>query len=308
MMRCAILDDYQQVALQLADWSAVDAVSFSQPLESLEVLADFEVVVAMRERTPFDAAALARLPHLKLLITTGMRNASIDVAAARARGIEVCGTASYSEPPVELTWALLLGLARQLVPESQSVRHGGWQTTVGSDLHGRQLGLLGLGKIGSRVAQIGQAFGMKVAAWSQNLTAEAASAQGVEWQEKSQLLSSSHFLSLHLVLSPRTRAILGREELRLLRPDAYLINTSRSGLIDPAALQEALEQRWFAGFGVDVYDQEPLPADHYLRQLPHVLATPHLGYVTRRNYTRYYQEAVENIQAFLQGSPIRRLT
>ena len=309
-LRCAILDDYQQIALCLADWSSlhdrVELTSFPTA-QSPQQLVDFDILVAMRERTAFDAKTLEQLPKLKLLITTGMRNASIDVAAARARGIEVCGTASASEPPVELTWALLLALARNLVPERLSLQQGGWQTTLGADLHGQQLGLLGLGKIGLKVAQVGLAFGMRVAAWSQNLTPEAALSQGVEWQDKAQLLSSSDFLSLHLVLGPRTKGILGLAELRRLKPTAYLINTSRAGLIDSEALEQALSQQWFAGLGVDVFDQEPLPPNHYLRTLPNVLSSPHLGYVTRRNYTRYYGDAVEDIQAFLARSPIRLL-
>ncbi|MBN9417428.1 hydroxyacid dehydrogenase [bacterium SCN 62-11] len=310
-LRCAILDDYQRVALSLADWSSlqerVEVRSQDQHLEDLDSLRDCQILVAMRERTRFDAATLQRLPNLKLLVTTGMRNAAIDLPAARALGITVCGTASASEPPVELTWALLLALARGIVPENTALQAGGaWQSTLGADLHGAQLGLLGLGKIGSRVAQIGLAFGMKVAAWSQNLKPETAEALGVEpKQSKEQLLQTSDFVSLHLVLSERTRGLLGRQELALLKPTAYLINTSRAGLVDQTALREALQAGQLAGAGVDVFEQEPLPLNDPMRSLPNLLATPHLGYVTRRNYLRYYQDAVENIQAYLNGTPIR---
>lgn len=314
-MRCAILDDYQGVALGLADWASlseqVEFHSLPQHLEDpdqlVEAVADCQILVAMRERTRFDAAVLSRLPHLKLLITSGMRNAAIDLQAAKNQGIVVCGTGSASEPPVELTWALLLALARGIVSENNALTgNGPWQSTLGADLHGAQLGLLGLGKIGSRVAQIGLAFGMKVAAWSQNLRRESAESLGVEWLEsKEQLLQCSDFVSLHLVLSQRTQGLLGRRELALLKPGAYLINTSRAGLVDQEALQEALQAGQFAGAAVDVFDQEPLPAEHPMRSLPNLLATPHLGYVTRRNYMRYFEEAVEDIRAFLHGAPIR---
>ena len=316
-LRCAILDDYQQVALSVADWTGLrDQVELRPlhqhlkgPEQLLEAIGDCEILVAMRERTSFDAALLAQLPNLKLLITTGMRNAAIDIPAAQARGVVVCGTASASEPPVELTWALLLALARGIAPENAALRAGGpWQSTLGSDLYGAQLGLLGLGKIGSKVAQIGLAFGMRVAAWSQNLPREKAESLGVAWMEsKAQLLQTSDFVSIHLVLSERTRGLLGRDELALLKPGAYLINTSRAGLVDSAALQDALESGRLAGAALDVFDQEPLPPHHPYRNLPNLLATPHLGYVTRRNYARYYADAVENIQAFLAGNPIRVL-
>ncbi|MFC9241348.1 D-2-hydroxyacid dehydrogenase family protein [Streptomyces decoyicus] len=315
--RCAVLDDYQDVALSLADWSAlagaVDVRTLRQPFRSEdEVVAAIgacEIVVAMRERTPFPASLLARLPRLRLLITSGMRNAAIDLEAAARHGVTVCGTASNTEPPVELTWALILGLARNVVTESAAMRVGGpWQSTVGADLHGRTLGLLGLGKIGTRVARIGQAFGMNVTAWSQNLTAEHAAEEGVHAAAtKDELLETSDFVSVHLVLSDRTRGLLGADELRRMRPTAYLVNTSRAAIVDQPALLRALRENWIAGAGLDVFDHEPLPADHPLRTLPNVLALPHLGYVTRRNYEGYFQQAVEDITAFLAGSPIRQL-
>ncbi|MGW9046443.1 D-2-hydroxyacid dehydrogenase family protein [Streptomyces lydicus] len=315
--RCAVLDDYQGVALSVADWSpladAVDVRTLRQPFRSEdEVVAaidDCEIVVAMRERTPFPASLLARLPRLRLLITSGMRNAAIDLDAAARHGVTVCGTASNAEPPVELTWALILGLARNVVTENTALRAGGpWQSTLGADLHGRTLGLLGLGKIGTRVAHIGLAFGMDVVAWSPNLTPERAAEAGVRAAAgKEELLESSDFVSVHLVLGERTRGLLGAGELRRMRPTSYLINTSRAAIVDQPALLQALRENWIAGAGLDVFEQEPLPADHPLRTLPNVLALPHLGYVTRRNYEGYFQQAVEDITAFLAGTPIRQL-
>ncbi|MEU8997519.1 D-2-hydroxyacid dehydrogenase family protein [Streptomyces caniferus] len=315
--RCAVLDDYQGVALSMADWSvltdAVDVRTLRQPFRSedevVAAIGDCEIVVAMRERTPFPASLLARLPRLRLLITSGMRNAAIDLEAAARHGVTVCGTASNTEPTVELTWALILGLARNVVTENAALRDGGpWQSTLGADLHGRTLGLLGLGKIGSRVARIGQAFGMNVTAWSQNLTAERAAEVGAQAAAtKDELLETSDFVSVHLVLGDRTRGLLGADELRRMRPTGYLVNTSRAAIVDQSALLRALRENWIAGAGLDVFDQEPLPADHPLRTLPNVLALPHLGYVTRRNYEGYFQQAVEDITAFLAGAPIRQL-
>ncbi|MFH9869094.1 D-2-hydroxyacid dehydrogenase family protein [Streptomyces lydicus] len=315
--RCAVLDDYQGVALSTADWSpladAVDVRTLRQPFRSedevVAAIGDCEIVVAMRERTPFPASLLARLPRLRLLITSGMRNAAIDLEAAARHGVTVCGTASNTEPPVELTWALILGLARNVVTENTALRTGGpWQSTLGADLHGRTLGLLGLGKIGTRVARIGLAFGMDVVAWSRNLTPERAAEAGVRTAAtKEELLESSDFVSVHLVLGERTRGLLGAAELRRMRPTSYLINTSRAAIVDQSALLQALRENWIAGAGLDVFEQEPLPADHPLRTLPNVLALPHLGYVTRRNYEGYFQQAVEDITAFLAGAPIRQL-
>ncbi|PIM73518.1 hydroxyacid dehydrogenase [Streptomyces sp. JV178] len=316
-LRCAVLDDFQTVATEIADWSPVaedvDVVSFAEHFPDVDslakALADFDIVVTLRERVPFPASLLARLPRLKLLIASGMRNSVIDYAAAEAHGVTVCGTASSSTPPVELTWALLLGLARGLVTEHNSLRSGGpWQSTVGVDLHGARLGLLGLGKIGSRVARIGLAFGMRVTAWSQNLTKEHADEVGVELSaSKEELLADSDFVSVHLALSDRTRGLLGAPELALLKPTAYLINTSRAAIVDQDALLAALHEGRIAGAGVDVFDIEPLPADHPMRTAPRLLATPHLGYVSRANYATYYGQAVEDIQAYLAGSPVRLL-
>ncbi|MFG3117313.1 D-2-hydroxyacid dehydrogenase family protein [Streptomyces sp. NPDC048197] len=316
-LRCAVLDDYQDVALSVADWSplagTVEVRTLREPFRSedevVAAVGDCEMVVAMRERTPFPASLLGRLPRLRLLITSGMRNAAIDLAAAARLGITVCGTASNTEPPVELTWALILGLARNVVTENTAMRAGGpWQSTLGADLHGRTLGLLGLGKIGSRVARIGLAFGMDVVAWSRNLTAERAAEVGVRAAaDKEELLEAADFVSVHLVLGDRTRGLLGADELRRMRPTSYLVNTSRAAIVDQEALVRALRGNWIAGAGLDVFDQEPLPAGHPLRTLPNVLALPHLGYVTRRNYEGYFQQAVEDITAFLAGTPVRQL-
>ncbi|MFJ3862207.1 D-2-hydroxyacid dehydrogenase family protein [Streptomyces nigra] len=316
-LRCALLDDFQDVATGIVDWSPladdVELVPFTTHFPDEDTLAaalaDFDIVVTLRERVPFAASLLARLPRLKLLVASGMRNSVIDYAAAEAHGVTVCGTASSSTPPVELTWALLLGLARGIVEESQALRTGGpWQSTVGADLHGRRLGLLGLGRIGSRVAQVGLAFGMRVTAWSQNLTKEYADEVGVHLAAgKEELLADSDFVSVHLALSDRTRGLLGAPELALLKPTAYLINTSRAAIVDRDALLAALHEGRIAGAGVDVFDVEPLPAGHPMRTAPRLLATPHLGYVSQANYRTYYGQAVENIQAYLAGSPVRRL-
>ncbi|GAA2410072.1 D-2-hydroxyacid dehydrogenase family protein [Actinomadura vinacea] len=316
-LRCAVLDDLQGVATSVADWSPVldrvEVVGFAEHLAAEEelagALAEFDIVVTLRERVPFPASLLARLPRLKLLVASGMRNSVIDYAAAERQGVTVCGTASSSTPAVEMTWALILGLARGLVAENTALRTGGpWQHTLGADLHGRRLGLLGLGKIGGRVAQVGLAFGMEVLAWSRNLTQERADEVGVTRAASlEQLLSTSDVVSVHLVLSDRTRGLLGDAELALLKPTAYLVNTSRAAIVDDGALIDVLRRGTIAGAGLDVFETEPLPADHPFRTLPRLLATPHLGYVTESNYRRYYGDAVEDIQAFLAGTPIRRL-
>ncbi|MBC9712018.1 D-2-hydroxyacid dehydrogenase family protein [Streptomyces sp. TRM66268-LWL] len=316
-LRCAVLDDYQGVAESLADWSRLaDEVDvrfvrrhLDGPDEVAAEIGDCEIVVAMRERTPFPAELFERLPALRLLITSGMRNASIDVAAAARHGVTVCGTPSNSEPPAELTWALLLGLARSVTVEAEALRAGGaWQSTLGADLYGRTLGLIGLGKIGAKVARVGQAFGMEVAAWSQNLTAARADEVGVRAAGSlDELLASSDFVSVHVQLSERTRGLVGAAELKRMRPTAYLVNTSRAAIVDQEALLQALREGWIAGAGSDVFDTEPLPADHPLRTAPNFLGLPHLGYVTRRNYEGYFTGAVEDIEGFLRGEAIRVL-
>ncbi|MFD8797897.1 D-2-hydroxyacid dehydrogenase family protein [Streptomyces atroolivaceus] len=316
-LRCAVLDDYQSVAATAADWSPVagdiEVVSFAEHCateDELAVrLAEFDMVVTLRERVPFPATLIERLPRLRLIVASGMRNTSIDYAAAERHGVTVCGTASTATPPVELTWALLLGLARGLVDEANALRNGGpWQSTVGADLHGRTLGILGLGKIGSRVAAVGRAFGMDVVAWSENLTPERAEQAGARLAaSKEELLGAGDFVSVHLVLSERTRGLLGAKELGLMRPGSYLVNTSRAAIVDQDALLDALRRGAIAGAGVDVFDVEPLPADHPMRSAPRLLATPHLGYVSQANYAAYYGDAVEDIRTYLDGRPVRRL-
>jgi phosphoglycerate dehydrogenase-like enzyme len=317
-LRCAILDDYQHIALDAADWLAlagdVEVRAIHHHLRTEQEVGaevgDCHIVVAMRERTPFPAPLFERLRHLQLLVTTGMRNRAIDIEAAAARGIIVCGTGSRAEPAAELTWALILGVTRHLVEEATALRsHGRWQSTVGGDLAGQTLGLLGLGRIGERVARIGTAFDMNVVAWSEHLTRDRTDSLGVTLaRSKDDLLAESDYVSIHLVHSDRTHRLIGADDLRRMKRSAYLINTSRGAIVDEAALAEALQERWIAGAGVDVFEEEPLPNDHPFRSLPNLLATPHLGYVTRGNYRTFYSEAIEDIQAFLRGAPIRVLS
>ncbi|MFE3440853.1 D-2-hydroxyacid dehydrogenase family protein [Streptomyces sindenensis] len=317
-LRCAVIEDFQSVATSVVDWSPVtddvEIVTFTEHLatvdEAAAALEGFDIVVTLRERVPFPAELFARLPRLRLLVASGMRNSVIDFDAARRHGVEVCGTASSSTPPVELTWALLLGLARGIVPEATALRTGGpWQSTLGADLHGRTLGLLGLGKIGARVAQVGLAFGMDVVAWSKNLTKERTDEAGVTLAaSKEELLAESDFVSVHLALGERTRGLIGAAELALMRPTAYLINTSRAAIVDTDALLAALRDGEIAGAATDVFDVEPLPAGDPVRTAPRLLATPHLGYVSRANYETYYGHAVEDIRAFLDGAPVRPLS
>ncbi|SCF92306.1 D-2-hydroxyacid dehydrogenase family protein [Streptomyces sp. Cmuel-A718b] len=316
-LRCAVIEDFQSVATTVVDWSPVtddvEIVTFTEHLatvdEAATALDGFDIVVTLRERVPFPAELFARLPRLRLLVASGMRNSVIDFDAARRHSVEVCGTASSSTPPVELTWALLLGLARGIVPEATALRTGGpWQSTLGADLHGRTLGLLGLGKIGARVAQVGLAFGMDVVAWSRNLTKERTDEVGATLAaSKDELLAGSDFVSVHLALGERTRGLIGAAELARMRPTAYLINTSRAAIVDTDALLAALDAGTIAGAATDVFDVEPLPADDPVRSTPRLLATPHLGYVSRANYETYYGQAVEDIRAFLDGQPVRRL-
>lgn len=317
-LRCAILDDYQQIALNIVDWShlsnVIDITSFnlhfSNDDDLIEAVYDKEIIMLMRERTPFSRAIFERLPNLKLLITSGSRNAAIDLQAAREYGVIVCGTASHKVPPMELTWGLILSLARNIPHENQSIKtNGPWQSTIGTTLHGKQLGLLGLGKIGSLMVPIAKAFGMNVSAWSQNLTAEKAAQTGVILAgSKEELLKTSDFVSVHLILSDRTRNLLDTHDLKQMKSTSYLINTSRAQIVSRAALIQALQENWIAGAGLDVFDVEPLPQNDILRTLPNVIATPHLGYVTEENYRLFYGEAIENIQAFLRNQPIRLIT
>jgi phosphoglycerate dehydrogenase-like enzyme len=316
MTRVAILDDYQDVALSVADWKSlgpeVAVQAFHERLVGEDVLvkrlADFEVIVAMRERTHFPRSVLERLPKLKLLVTTGMRNVAIDAKAAAELGIVVSGTGMLTPPTAELTWGLILALARHIPEEAQHMRSGGWQATVGVGLHGKVLGVLGLGKLGSEVARVGRAFQMEVIAWSQNLTAEHASSVGATRVEKDELFQRADFVTIHLILSERTRGLVTARELALMKPGAYLINTSRGPIVEERALIDVLTNRKIAGAALDVYDEEPLPENHSLRRLDNVVLTPHLGYVTVENYRRAYGEAVEDIRAFLAGNPIRTIS
>lgn len=306
-----MLDDYQGVALANADWSGLDVTVLREHLDDpAPALADAECVVIMRERTPFTAELFARLPKLRLLVTSGMRNASIDLAAAREHGVTVCGTGSAKTPPAELTWALILGLARHLVAENAAFHDGGpWQSTVGVDLAGRTLGLVGFGNLGKAVGRIGKAFGMDVVAWSPNLTPDRTGAEGVRLASGlHELLGQSDFASIHLVLSDRSRGLVDAAALACLKPSAFLVNTSRAAIVDGPALLEVLREKRIAGAGLDVFEVEPLPSTDELRTLPNVLATPHLGYVTEANYRTYFREAVEDVHAFAAGEPIRELT
>lgn len=316
-MRLSILDDYQGVALDMADWApvrargieiAVERFPFADAEDVVRSLADSEIVAAMRERTAFPRSIVERLPKLKLLITTGMRNASFDMAALRDRGVTVCGTGGPgggNEDTAELAWGLILGAARRIAEDHAFMRHGGWQTRIGHRVAGKTLGLLGLGRLGSAVARVGLAFGMKAIAWSQNLTAEKAAEQGVERVEKDELFRRADILSVHLVLSDRSRGLVGAREIGLMKPSSILVNTSRGPICDTAAVIEALKGGRLAYAGLDVYDQEPLPLNHPLRTAPNVILTPHIGYVTEENYRSSYPQIVENILGYLDGKPIR---
>jgi D-3-phosphoglycerate dehydrogenase len=315
-IRCAILDDYQDVALKLADWGKVkDRVEIKVFREHLggsgkviATLQGFEIIVAMRERTAFPKQVLDALPELKLLITTGMRNASIDTAAAKARGVTVCGTGTFGNPTSGVAIGLMLELTRRIGFENARLHAGAlWQTTIGLDLEGMTLGILGLGKLGTRTANIAKAFGMKVIAWSQNLTEEKAAKGGARLVSKDELLQTSDFVTIHLVLSDRTRGLLGAADLAKMKNTAILINTSRGPIVDEAALVAALRQGTIAGAGLDVYDEEPLPLDHPLRHLPNTVITPHLGYVTEEGYRIFYGQALEDVKAWLAGQPVRVL-
>lgn len=317
MLRCVVLDDEQRVAREWADWGTlgarvrVDAFDrhIGEPDALACALADAQIVVAMRERTPFPAALLRRLPQLRLLVTTGMRNAAIDIETAVSLGIVVCGTESAAEPAAELTWALLLALARHVGSEDLSRRRGApWQQTVGADLAGRTLGLLGLGRIGQRVARVGRAFDMRVVAASPHLTAERAAAAGADYAATVEaLMDRSDFVSVHLALGDGTRSLVDRAALAAMRRTAFFVNTSRAAIVDQEALVDALRRGAIAGAGLDVFDEEPLADDHPLRSLSNVVLTPHLGYVTEGNYRTYYRQAVEDIEAFLAGAPVRCL-
>jgi phosphoglycerate dehydrogenase-like enzyme len=313
---CAILDDYQNVALTMADWSNVrtdvEIKVFNEHLgladKVIAGLKDFAIVCAMRERTAFPREVIEALPELKLLITTGMRNASIDLEAAKARNVVVCGTPGFGNSTAGIAIGLILELTRHIGYENARLHAGvPWQTTIGLDLEGTTLALLGLGRLGARVAEIGMAFGMKVIAWSENLTTERCKEVGIEHVARDDLFRLADFLSIHVQLSPRTRCLIGTPELGLMKPSAYLINTSRGPIVEGAALLAALREKRIAGAGLDVFDVEPLPLGHPLRALDNVVLTPHLGYVAAQNYRAYFAGMVEDIRAFLDGKPVRVL-
>ena len=312
-MRCAILDDYQNVALKMADWSAisktVEIKVFNQWIPTAQVpaaLKGFEIVCAMRERTRFPKQVLEALPDLRLLISTGMRNAAIDVKAANERGVVVCGTGGSGNPTAGIAIGLMLELTRHIGYENARLKAGApWQTTIGIDLEGKTLGVVGLGKLGTRVANIAKAFGMNVIAWSQNLTPARCQEAGVTYASKEDLFRTADIVSIHLMLSDRSRGLIGAKDLALMKPTAYLINTARAAIVDQGALLAVLTERRIAGAGLDVFEAEPLPLDSPLRALDNVVITPHLGYVSVQAYEVYFREIVEDIRAFLDGKPMR---
>lgn len=312
-IKVAVLDDYQAVAERHADWASLPRGSqvrffhdhLTEEPRLVERLTPFEAIVAMRERTPFPASLLQQLPNLRLLVTTGARNASIDVAAANRLGIQVSGTRGLPYPTAELTWGLILGLSRHIGREDRALRSGEWQTTVGRGLQGKTLSVLGLGRLGTQVARIGSAFGMRVIAWSPHLTEERAREAGAELVSLDELLQRADVLTLHLVLSERTRGLLGARELSLLKPSALLINTSRGPLVEEVALAAALEAGKLGGAGLDVFEVEPLPSGHPLLRAPNTLLTPHLGYVTEETYRIFYADALDDILSFLNGHVLR---
>ena len=313
--RCLFLDDYQNVALKLADYSNISRdVEFKTITEAvrrtdadtIRDCKDFDIVVMMRERTRFPRAVIEALPNLKLLITTGAYNASIDMKACAERGIVVCGTGGFGNPTTGITFGLILELTRRIGWEHARMKAGvPWQATLGMDIEGKTLGLLGLGRLGARAGAVGKAFGMKLIAWSQNLTAERCKEIGAELVAKDDLFRNADFITIHLVLSDRTRGLVGASELGLMKKTAYLINTSRGPIVDEKALLDALNNKQIAGAGLDVFDVEPLPLDHPFRKLDNAVITPHLGYVSQQNYQRYYPDIVENIRGWLDGKPVR---
>jgi D-3-phosphoglycerate dehydrogenase len=316
--RCAVLDDYQSVALKMADWSKVerdlDIEVFSAPLGGPDAVAralqGFAIICAMRERTPFPRQLIEALPDLRLLVTTGMVNRAIDLEAARARNVMVCGTPSVGNPTTGIAWGLILELTRRIGHENARLKGGApWQSVLGTDVEGLTLGVIGLGKLATRVAEVGRAFRMKVLAWSQNITPERAQAAGVGYAAgKEEVLRQSDIVSIHIPLTPKSRGLIGAQELALMKPSGFLINTSRGPIVEEAALVAALREKKIAGAGLDVYDIEPLPLEHPLRQLDNVVLTPHLGYASQQNYRAYVAGVVEDIRGFLDGKPVRVMT
>jgi D-3-phosphoglycerate dehydrogenase len=316
--RCAILDDYQSVALQMADWSKVagdlEIKVFNEPLGDLNEVAralkGFAIICAMRERTPFPRELIEALPDLRLLVTTGMVNRAIDLDAAKARNVMVCGTPSFGNPTTGIAWGLILELTRRIGFENARLKSDAlWQSVVGTDVEGLTLGVIGLGKLATRVAEVGKAFRMKVVAWSQNITPERAAAVGVEYAaSKEDLLRQSDIVSIHIPLTPKSRGLIGAKELGLMKPSGFLVNTSRGPIVEEAALLAVLREGKIAGAGLDVYDIEPLPLAHPLRKLDNVVLTPHLGYASQQNYRAYFAGVVDDIRGFLDGKPVRVIT
>lgn len=315
--RVAILDDYQNVALKFADWSPlkdkIEIAVFDKPFASqddaVRALQDFEIVCAMRERTPFPREVLTALPKLKLLLTSGMRNASFDLEAAKERGVTVCGTGGVGNATASLAIGLMLELTRRIGFENARMHAGEpWQTTMGQDVEGMTLGVVGLGKLGTKVATIAKALGMTVIAWSQNLTPEACAAAGVTYATKDDLFATADIVTIHTILSKRTRGLVTAEDLARMKPTSYLVNTARGPIVDEAALLDALGRKAIAGAALDTFSIEPLPLDHPLRKLDNVVLTPHLGYVTENNYRKYYGDMAEDIAAWLNGAPVRVMT
>jgi phosphoglycerate dehydrogenase-like enzyme len=315
-MKLAVLDDYQGVAQGMADWSRLPAGAevrfFREPIADADALAaalqPFDAIVAMRERTPFPASLLERLPNLRLLVTTGMRNSAIDLAACRRRGVVVSGTrAAPGVPTAELTWGLILALVKRIPAEDRALREGLWQTTLAQSVAGRTLGVVGVGKVGTAVARVGLALGMEVVAWSPHLTDERAAAAGARKVEKRALFESADVVTVHLVLAAATRGIVGEAEIAAMKPTAFLVNTARSALVDEAALAAALRARRIAGAGLDVFSVEPLPRQHPILSAPNTVLTPHLGYATRENFAVFYGDALEDVLAWAKGTPLRRL-
>ncbi|KQY99718.1 hydroxyacid dehydrogenase [Pseudolabrys sp. Root1462] len=317
MLRAAILDDYQGVALKYADWSPiaqdVEVTVLNEPFrdqaEAIEKLQGFAIVAGMRERTPFPRAVIEALPDLKLLITTGARNNSFDLKAAAERGITVCGTGTVGNPTVGIVFGLILELTRRIGFENARLKAGApWQTTIGLDLEGLTLGIVGLGKLGGRVAAVGKAFGMNVIAWSPNLTPEKAAEGGATYATREEVFAKADIVTIHVVLSDRSRGLVGADDLSRMKKTAYLINTARAPIVDQSALLKALDEQRIAGAGLDVFEIEPLPLDHPYRRLDNVVITPHLGYVSEQTYRRFFRDIVENIRAFIDGKAVRVIT
>ncbi|GAB6403375.1 D-2-hydroxyacid dehydrogenase family protein [Pseudomonas sp. MHK4] len=314
-VQIAVIDDWQDVARNVLDWSVLEAIGdvefiHDYPADNTTLAARLEkyaVICVMRERTRFDEDLLRRLPQLKLLVTGGMRNAAIDLQAAAALGIQVSGTDSYKHAAPELTWALIMAATRNLVVEANALRAGKWQQGIGGDLHGKTLAILGLGSIGQRVARFGQVFGMRVIAWSENLTAERAAEAGVTLVSKQALFEQADVLSVHLVLSDRSRGLVDAQALAWMKTTALLVNTARGPIVDEAALIKALQKQRLGGAALDVFEQEPLPEHHPFRTLDNVLATPHVGYVSQQNYHLFFSQMIEDIQAWSAGKPVRLL-